>query len=80
MNIELSDELLNAVLNHISEHPNCSAKDIRCGEPEAVLLALRHLRWKGLITDGFACDPQKIGNDQGGGYLENAIMLTVTGR
>lgn len=77
MTVELTEELLSSVLQHISDNPKCSAGQIP-GDPESVLLALRHLRWKGLIKGGFECDMRKIGNDQGGGYLADAIMLETT--
>ncbi len=77
MEDQLTDEAINEVLAYIAEHPKCSLADLP-GNLEIARLALRQLKWEGRIKGIFQADMMKIGNDQGGAYIDNAIGLELT--
>lgn len=74
MTIEITEELLSSVLQHISENPRATAVCDLKGDREQNLLAVRELRRRGLITGAFLDDSTRPG-DQHGAFLYDAARL-----
>lgn len=77
MKNQLTDEAISSVLAYIAENPKCSSGDLP-GDQEIALLALRQLKLRGRIKGMFQADMTKIGNDQGGAYIGQAVGLELT--
>ncbi|OEC42529.1 hypothetical protein A7D27_11665 [Pseudomonas sp. 1D4] len=74
MSREVSNELLESVLQSIKERPRMLSAGSLPGDTELNLLAIRELRRRGLIKGAFLDDPTR-GGDQHGRFLYDAARL-----
>lgn len=72
----LTQEQIDQVVSYIAEHPKCSASSIP-GEKDHVLKVLRVLNWSGRIKGIIQADMTKLGNDDEGPHIEDALGLEL---
>lgn len=74
MTAQLTDALLETVMQHIRENPRKTSAGSLPGSTDLNLLAIRELRNRGLITGTFLPDPSRRGDAQGP-FLYDAARL-----
>ncbi|WP_339521769.1 hypothetical protein [Pseudomonas sp. EA_35y_Pfl2_R111] len=74
MTVELTEELLSSVMQHIKANPRTTAICNLEGDREQNLLAVRELRRRGLIKGVFLDDSSRPG-DRLGAFLHDAARL-----
>ena len=74
MTLEITEELLSSVMQHIRENPRRTAASDLPGNQDQNLLAVRELRRRGMITGAFLNDSTRPG-DQYGPFLYDAARL-----
>jgi hypothetical protein len=74
MTAQITDALLETVMQHIRENPRKTSAGSLPGDTDLNLLAVRELRRRGLITGVFLDDPTRAG-DQSGRFLADAARL-----
>lgn len=71
-----NEDMIASVLEQIRRSPEpISSREIK-GDEEAVLLAIKHLRWRGLIDGAFLPDSTRI-PDQYGDFIYDAANLVA---